>query len=307
VTQPSRPENRAAARRGLRSVTSDQALPWVVRVLWVALPFTVGPALADALAQASGPVQLVAAAGLWAAWAVGVAATLIALPVSLTALRVVAPAALAAAVAATVAGHPSALALGWAGVTAGWVFSPSWGFRCVNGPAYPNERRFLLRAPGPLLFGPLLLAWALVVAAVVAGPLLLASRRWLPGAILTVAGLPLAGILLRGMHDLSRRWAVLVPAGLVLHDPLTIVDPVLFRRQTVTRMGPALAGTTALDLTQKAPGLALEIALDEEVALALVRPGKRLGEAVKAGNLLFTPTRPGALLAEAGKRRLPVG
>lgn len=289
------------------AVDVERVLPWVVRVLWVALPFTVGPAIGDALDGASTPVQLVAATGLWAGWAAGVAATFIALPVSLTAIRILAPAALAAAGAAAVAGHPSALALGWAGVVTGWAFAPAWGFRCVNGPAYPNERRFLLRAPGSLLFGPLLLAWALVMAGLAAGPLLLASRRWVLGGVLTLVGLPLAGVMLRGMHDLSRRWAVLVPAGVVLHDPLTIVDPVLLRRQTVTRIGPALAGTDALDLTQKAPGLALEISLDEEVALALVRPGKRLGEPVKATNLLFTPTRPGALLAEAGKRRLRVG
>jgi hypothetical protein len=99
----------------------------------------------------------------------------------------------------------------------------------------------------------------------------------------------------------------MVPAGLVLHDPITVVDPVLLRRQSVARLGPALEGTTALDLTQKAPGLALEVALSEEVALALVRPGRRLGEATKATAILLTPTAPGALLEEAGRRRFPVG
>ncbi len=69
---------------------------WAVRVLWVALPFTAGPVLGDALSAASGPVQIVASVGLWAGWAVGVVATAVALPVSLTALRVLAPAALAA-------------------------------------------------------------------------------------------------------------------------------------------------------------------------------------------------------------------
>ena len=98
----------------------------------------------------------------------------------------------------------------------------------------------------------------------------------------------------------------MVPAGLVLHDPVTVVDPVLLRRQSVVRLGPALAGTDALDLTQKAPGLAVEVALNEEVPLALVRPGRRLGESTKASRMLLTPTGPGALLEEARRRRFPV-
>jgi hypothetical protein len=91
-----------------------------------------------------------------------------------------------------------------------------------------------------------------------------------------------------------------------VHDPLTVVDPVLLRRQSVTRLGPALQDTDALDLSQKAPGLALEVELAEEVQLALVRPGRRLGESVRATRLLMTPTRPGAVLDEAKRRRLPV-
>ncbi|MCA1691298.1 MAG: hypothetical protein LC733_03500, partial [Actinobacteria bacterium] len=160
---------------------------------------------------------------------------------------------------------------------------------------------------GPLLFGPLLLAWGLTMAGLSAGPLLLASRRWLLGALLTLVGLPVAGVLLRGLHDLSRRWAVIVPAGIVLHDPLTIVDPVLLRRQSISRLGPAPAHSGAVDLTQKAPGLALEVDLTEDVQMSLLRPGRRLGEPIKTNQLLITPTRPGDLLEDAGRRRLPVG
>jgi len=277
----------------------DKVARWTLRALWAALPFTVGPALGDGLAGASRPVQLVAAGGEWAAWAVGVLATAVPMPLTLTALRVLAPAVGAAAVAT---GSP--LAIGWAAVTLGWAFSPSVGALWVNGPAYPNERRYLLRAPGPLLFGPLAVAWAAAVAGVAAGPLLLAARSWVLGALLGAVGLPLAAVLLRGMHDLSRRWLVFVPAGIVLHDPLSVVDPVLLRRQTVTRVGPAPPG--ALDLTKKSPGLALEIALDEEMELALVKPGRRLGDPVRASRLLVTPTRPGAVVDEARRRRLPV-
>jgi hypothetical protein len=295
------------ARRDRARLPLDPAVRWLVRGLWVALPFTAGPVLADALADASRPMQVVASAGLWLGWATGVVASFVALPVAVTALRTVAPAGLVAVMAAAVAGHQSALALGWAGVATAWVFAPIWSARCVNGPAYPNERRFLLRAPGPLLLGGLVLAWGLAVAGLAAGPLLLAARRWVIGGILTAVGLPVAGLLLRGLHELSRRWVVFVPAGIVLHDPITLVDPILLRRQSISRLGPAIPGRDALDLTQRAPGLALQLTLEEEVTLTLLRPGRRLGDAVKTRRLLVTPTRPGALLDEARRRRLPVG
>jgi hypothetical protein len=270
------------------------------------MPFTVGPALAEALHGASDPVRTVASLGLWVGWALGLAASVVPHPVSLTALRLLAPAAVAAALAAAVAGSPSPLAAVWALVTAAWSFTPGVGATWVNGPAYPNERRYPLRAPGTLLAGPLLLAWALTAAGVSAGPLLLAAGRWVAGALAAVVGLPVAWILVKSMHNLGRRWAVFVPAGMVLHDPLTLLDPVLFQRPTVVRVGPAAVGTGALDLTQRAPGLALEMALREDVSFTLLVPGKRDGRTATTSRFLFTPTRPGAVLDEARRRRLPV-
>ena len=122
-----------------------------------------------------------------------------------------------------------------------------------------------------------------------------------------VVGLPLAAVLARALHGLARRWIVFVPAGLVLHDPLSVADPVLFRRQVVESVGPAPAGSDALDLTQGAPGLALELGLREKVPMVLVRPGRGGDQAGASARLLFTPTRPGRVLREAAARRLPVG
>lgn len=289
--------------------TADEWVPWAVRALWALLPLTAGPALGGGLGDASRAVQLVASLGLWAGWAAGVIASFIPHPVSLTALRVLAPAAVAAAVAAAAGGHPSALAGGWAAVTAAWVLAPAWGQRCVNGVAYPNERRFLLRVPGAILFGPLVLAWALLVAGIAAGPLLLAARQWVAGGLALAAGGPLAYVLARALHNLSRRWAVFVPAGFVIHDPITMTEPVLFKRAAVTRLGPAVAGGAegAVDLSHRAPGLVLEASLDTPVSLNLVRPGQREAEAVETDRVLFTPTRPGRVLDEAMARRFKVG
>ena len=44
---------------------------------------------------------------------------------------------------------------------------------------------------------------------------------------------PLAVVLARSLHALLGRWLVLVPAGLVVVDPLTFADPVLMRREQI--------------------------------------------------------------------------
>jgi hypothetical protein len=136
------------------------------------------------------------------------------------------------------------------------------------------------------------------------GPLLLAARQWVAGGLALVVGFPVAAVLMRSMHALSRRWVVFVPAGIVLHDPLTLVDPVLFRRQSVEALHPAPADSDALDLTQGSPGLALELLLLDRADLTLVKPGTRRGASGRTARLLFTPTRPGAVLEQARERRI---
>jgi len=281
-----------------------RAFPWVLRVWWAALPFTCGPALADALDPASSAVRTLASVALWAGWALGLAATLVPHPVSLTVMRVLAPAATAAAIAAAFGDSTPVLAIAWTAIATALVFAPDAGVIWVNGPAYPNERRFPLRAPAPLLLGPVLIAWALAVAGVVTGPLLLAAGQWVVGAIAVVIGFPVAWLLLRSLHQLSRRWVVFVPAGFVLVDPLGLMDSLLLRRQQVQGLYPASADSAGLDLTQRAPGLALEAVLNAEIDVVQVRPGRRQGQSSKATRLLFTPTLPGAVLDEAKARRL---
>ena len=52
------------------------------------------------------------------------------------------------------------------------------------------------------------------------------------------------------------------------------------------------------------PGLALELLLLDKVELTLVKPGVRAGEPGRTTRLLFTPTRPGAVLEQARTRRI---
>ena len=44
----------------------------------------------------------------------------------------------------------------------------------------------------------------------------------------------------------------------------------------------------------------------EQVPMTLVRPGRRLGDSGSSARFLVTPSRPGALLADAADRKLPV-
>src|SRR2546430_1012702 len=83
--------------------------PWLVRLSWVILPFTVGPALGAALQPHSEPVRVAAAGLAWAGWAAALVGTLVPYPIGLTVLRVVAPASATAAVIAALTGRPSAL------------------------------------------------------------------------------------------------------------------------------------------------------------------------------------------------------
>ncbi|MDP8987171.1 MAG: hypothetical protein M3N11_02320, partial [Actinomycetota bacterium] len=217
--------------------------------------------------------------------------------------------ALAAAVAAALTGGAAGAvpALAACAVVVALAFAAETGAWMVNGGAYGAERRFLLRPPRALLVLPIPLAWVLLVAAVAGPPLLLAAGRWVAGAIALVAGVPLTLVLSRALHSLTQRWAVLVPAGLVVKDHLALVDPVLLRRADLEVLRPAPAGGDALDLTVGAPGLALEARLREAVPLVRVVLGRRRGEPGRSARLRFTPTRPGAVLAAAAQRRIPVG
>lgn len=281
-------------------------LPWLLRLTWLSLPVTAGTVLADALDGRSAPVQAVVAVVAWASWGLVVLALLVRRPLGLTALRFVAPAAAAAAVWAAQDTGDGAVLAALAVVPALLAFLPESGEWLVNGAAYGFERRYPLRAPGALLAGPIPLAWAAGWAAMLTGPLLLASQQWLGGAVAVAAGAVVARVCLRALHALTQRWAVLVPAGLVLKDHVTLFDPILFKRALIERLGPAAAGTDALDLTARAPGLALELRLREPEPVVLVQPGTRQGQSGHVTKLLFTPSRPGALLAAAGERRIPV-
>ncbi|MGQ0430828.1 MAG: hypothetical protein ACT452_00310 [Microthrixaceae bacterium] len=283
--------------------------PVVPRVTWLVLPLLMGGSLGTALDARSRPVAQTGSVLAWGVWAAILVAVLIPRTVSLTALRIAAPAALAAANWAALSGTRDlgdGLGVAWAAVTVVAAFAPSTGDVFVNGSSYGDERRMPLRAPGALLLGPIQMAWLVTVAVAVGVPMLLASRLWLAAGVSAAIGGPAAALSIRALHGLVRRWVVFVPAGLVLHDLHALVDPVLFPRATVRRLGPAGEDTIARDLTQGALGLALELELVEATEIAPRRRDRRV-QVEPVDRLLLSPTRPGEVLREAARRRIAVG
>ncbi len=290
---------------------TDRVTLWVLRLLWVSLPYSAGALFVDALDGRSSGFGSTAAVGLWTLWAIGLVAVLVPHTTSLTFLRIVAPASLAATMWAVTADSELAtelLAVVVTGVISVIVMSAPVGAAFVNGTAYGDECRLPLRPPGRLLLGPIPLAWAVAVAGAVTGPLLLGAQLWAAGTIAVVVGVPLAVVAVRALHGLGQRWLVFVPAGVVVHDLSSLADPQLFRRADIDRFGPALADTDAEDLTLMAPGLALELAF--AIPMKIVRRPRRghpLDSGKRVAALLVTPSRPGAVLREAESQRIPVG
>lgn len=309
---PSSPESPAPSDRSV----GDVAVRFVVPLVWAFMPLLAGPALGDALDGRDRPVQLVATIGLWVVWAVALGLSLVPRSTSLTAIRIIIPTSVIAcgwtfAGVASV-GVPEIVALTASLVVTVLVMAAFTGDLFVNGSSYGDERRLPLRAPAGLLLGPIEMAWLVCVIGACAGPLLLGAQSWIAGGILLVVGWPAAYFAARALHGLAQRWIVFVPAGFVLHDQMAITDPLLVPRKMVVNLGPAPADTSATDFTLGSFGLALQVDLNEPTPVTPVpkrtSPGQRPAlEAVDVQSILFTPTRPGALLREARKRRLPVG
>ncbi len=278
--------------------------------MWLSTPLLVGPALGGALDGRSSSVQLVASVLAWGVWLAVLVAALVPRASSLTVVRAGVPAALAAAAWAAGPGAPDGMggravvAVVVAAVALVASLAPAVSDAFVNGSAYGTERRFALRCP-PLLALLGLGAWVVVAAGVVTGPLLLAAEQWVVGGVVTVVGGAGAALGARALHGLSRRWLVLVPSGVVVHDPVARPDSVMAPRPLITHLAPAPEGSDALDLTLGAPGLALELATSEPLPVTVRRGRRELGTE-EATRVLVTPTRPAAVLAEAAARRIPV-
>ncbi len=291
----------------------DRAGLWLGRAVWVVAPLVAGPAVAQLLdrrrdAGADGPalgVEII----LWALWFGVLVATLAPSPLSLTVARIAAPTALAGSLLLLISegvNPDTASAALWALVATSVFFLPVFGDRMINGSAYGSERRMALQPPAYVLVGPVQVSW-LCVAAGLLGPLaLILARQWFLATILGLVGAVALWAGFRILHQLARRWVVFVPAGFVIRDPMHLVDAILFRRNQVVAVGPALeteSGRT--DLSGGAKGLALEVSVKEPTPITIRLDNEPTQ--LDVTNIVFTPSLPGAMLREARIRGLKIG
>lgn len=285
-------------------------MPWLLRVAWIGVVFAAVPAIDSALADERDGVADTALAVGGVLWIVGVAAMAIPAVVSLTATRAIVPLAVPAALLAAVAGADGVPAVGLvaaACVATLLACSADLGRAFVQASAYGDEDRHVLRPPSAYLIASVL-TWVIWAAALIAGPLLLADRRWIVGGLCVALALAGAVWAWPRWHKLSRRWIVFVPTGVVLHDHVVLAETLMLRRHEVVGLRLAPADTEALDLTGPAPGHALELSTaGAATAIMAATPSEPRGRVVHFTGCLISPTRPGRVLTAAQARRLPVG
>lgn len=300
---------RSTATEPAGGISLTAVLPWVARLSWILVAVLGGAAVESAVEGRGGTVAWTAAILGWAAWAA--VALALALPAvhTLTVVRVGAPVALVVALGSLLwgagAADVAALAIP-AAVTVVAVFAAEFGRAWVQASAYGDEARFPLRVPAAA-GAAAVVTWLVWAPAAVSGPVLLADGAWLAGGIGTVVAVA-GGLLLGPRWDrLAQRWFVLVPAGIVVRDPVVLADTFPLRTNQLTSIRLAPADTEAADLTGPAAGYAVEISTSETVtAVFAFTPQEPNGRAIHLTAFLVAPSRPGAALRTAAQRGLPV-
>ena len=280
-------------------------------VVWATAPFSIGVAIDAALQQDTVQRQIGVSVCFWVGWGLVLGSGIIRRPWGLTVIRVLTPTTLPALLAAQLYSHISTgilvVALTHATLASLLSLLPETGNAMVDGLSYGDEKRFLLRVPSAIAIGPLILLWAVVVLGLISGPITVASENWIIGILLIGIGWPVSAFGFRSIHQLARRWIVFVPNGFVIHDYLATREPFLLRRQDILSLGPApvnaeIDGEDIVDVSQFALGPVLQVALHGEVEV--VPRTRGVSEVKLAKKILFSPTRPGAVLQEARLRRL---
>ncbi len=290
-------------------ISKANAPAWVARAAWVLVAVIGGTAVEAAVDGRSSAVRWVASVGGWAAWGAVMAALAIPAVRSLTIVRVLAPLSIVAAAVAALAGAPAldvAQLVVPAVVACAAMFTAAFGRQFVQASSYGDEERLPLRFPAAA-GSAAIVTWVLWAPAIVLGPLLLAARNPVAGGILTVIGVAGLVLLTQRWHRLSRRWLVLVPAGLVVHDPVVLADTLMVRMNQLAGLRLAPADTEAADLTGPASGYAIEVQASETVTTVFAfTPQEPNGRAIHMTGFLISPSRPGEALRTAAARGIPV-
>ncbi len=284
-------------------------LPWVARVAWIVIAVLGGAALEAGVDDRSSAVRWVVAIGAWVVFAAVAVALLIPSVWALTVVRLGSPLVPVAAIVAGVFGASGAeiafLAVPGVVVVAA-VFSAEVGRWMVQASAYGDEDRLLLRSPAAA-GAAALVSWVVWAAVVISAPLLLAAANFAVGVPVAIAAVATTVLLVPRWHKMSRRWLVLVPAGLVVHDPVVLADTLMVRTDQLVGLGLARSDTEAADLTGPASGYALQVDTSETVSTVFAfTPQEPNGKAIHMTGFLVAPSRPGEALRIAARRRLPI-
>jgi hypothetical protein len=169
----------------------------------------------------------------------------------------------------------------------------------VQGSAYGEETRFALRTPVPY-WAPTVVAWSLLSGSLLGGSLLLAAQAYFVGAPLLLIGVVLARTVPRRLHRLSRRWLVIVPAGVVVHDHLVLAETMMSMRSKILTISKVAASGETADFTGgvAGPRIAVHLKESDKVALSNIT-AKTLGtvNALHVKAFSFAPRRIDAALA----------
>lgn len=272
---------------------------WGPRFAWLIVGVAGVWSIGDALDGRSAALRTTVAVAAWLVWGIGVVALAVPSPLGLTIMRMMSAVTGGAAVVSWACGASpvSGVTFVACAVVSGLLIGGAeFGQRCVQASAYGDEHRFLLRPPAAFV-PPVAVAGIVWVAAVLAAPLLLGTRQWIIGGVVTVAAAVLTSLLLPRFNALSRRWLVFVPAGVVVHDHVVLAETLMVSRSELGGIELALADTEAADFTGPAAGHAVEVSL-RAMATALLAPTKATprGTAVHVQSFIVAPSRPGAVL-----------
>jgi hypothetical protein len=282
-----------------------RAVVWVVRVAWLVVAVVGGSAVGEALSEHSRAVQVAGTAAAWAGWAIGAVALAVPSVVTLTVARVVVPGSIVVAVVILIDGVDSGSVIALlapALVASALAATSEFGRWYIQASAYGDELRFGLRPPIGYLAA-CITTWLVTVTAVVLAAPALAGQAWALGVTCAAVAVASLAVLPRRWHQLSRRWLVLVPAGIVVHDPVVLTETLMLPRRMIAGVALDDVGggiRTAADLTGPTPGLGVEIELTEPTTAVLAPTARhRNGRTIHAAALVVSPTRPGSAVKAA--------
>lgn len=291
-------------------LTSPRSSLWTLRLLVV----VVAAAMTVAIGNAADSRSSAAAPAATIAWGLMTVAMVIALvvpgPLALTVMRILAPATVPTAVTALALGNGAlwgTIAVVAAVLTSMVALSADAAEALVQGSAYGREYRLPLRTPAALLI-PMLLVWSVWCTVLLSAVLEIGAGNWFIGGVLATLAGALSWLLSRRLHRFSRRWLVVVPAGIVVHDAVTLGETLMVQRGNVAVAHLAPADTQAADLTGPAAGHALEIVLRDMELVVLAGSAKEpKGKALHVQSILVAPSRPGRALNALAEGKIPVG